>query len=484
MTKKLGEILTGIASEIVQGDIEMSISGITVDSRKVSPGYLFMAIQGTQTDGHQYINEVLSKGVRAILVSQDVEVHPEVTVIRTEDTRLATALVAQNFYDHPDEKCILVGTTGTNGKTSISFLLYQLFSNLGYKCGLISTIGIRIASVILPASLTTPDPIQFYRQLSEMVEHGCVYVFMEVSSHALDQHRVTGAKFNLGIFSNLTHDHLDYHGTFAEYLRVKKSFFDTLDASSYALVNIDDRNGQVMLQNSKAGKFTYALQHPADFKGKVIANERTGLQLQLNQTEVFTQLVGLFNAQNLLAVYGAARILDQDHMEILQAMSALKAPPGRFEVFQNVANKVTALVDYAHTPDALQKVLETIVEIKWPDDQVITVVGCGGNRDASKRPKMAAIACRYSNRVVLTSDNPRDEEPEAIIREMEEGVPADKAKQVLSITNRAEAIKTACMLGQQQSIILIAGKGHETYQEISGKKLPFDDRELVQACLN
>ena len=484
MKKRLDEILAGVQFELRQGSLNLQVEKLVMDSREASSLTVFFAIEGTATDGHQYINQAVAKGCRIICVSKSVETETGVTIIQFENTRIAAAICAQNFYDHPDRDLILVGVTGTNGKTSISFLLHQLFSKLGFKCGLISTIGNKVGSQIYPADLTTPDAISFYSLLAAMVEQGCSYAFMEVSSHALHQKRVWGADFKLAIFSNITHDHLDYHGSFAEYIRVKKLLFDDLHQDAFALVNVDDRNGRIMLQNTKASPKTFALQHAADFKGKVLSNERTGLQMLLDQTEIFAQLIGFFNAQNLLAVYSAAMLLDQEKMEVLQIMSGLTAPPGRFEVFQNPALRVTALVDYAHTPDALKKVLETIIDIKLPQDQVITVVGCGGNRDVTKRPKMAAIACQYSHRVVLTSDNPRDEEPEAIIADMQEGVPADKAPQVLAITNRAEAIKTACMLGRQESIILIAGKGHETYQEIKGQKLPFDDREIVKACLN
>ena len=484
MIKKLRDILSGFSYELVQGDLDAEVSDIVLDSRKAGKGSVFVAVDGVHSDGHQFVQEVMDKGVRILVVSKLVSFLPDITVIQTDNTRRAAALLANNYFGQPSGKLQLVGITGTNGKTSIAFLLYQLFTKLGFKVGLMSTIDIKVGSVVKPSQLTTPDAVSFHRQLAEMVEAGCTYVFMEVSSHAIDQDRIAGARFQIGIFSNISHDHLDYHGSFAEYIRVKKLFFDTLPPGSIGLVNVDDRNGQVMLQNTKATKKTYALKHAADFKGKVIANTATGLQLMLDDTEIYAQLIGLFNAQNLLAVYGAAVLLGQEKFEVLQTMTELKAPPGRFEVFQNAKNKVTALVDYAHTPDALKKVLEAINDIKKPRDQVITVVGCGGNRDAAKRPKMAEIACRFSHRVVLTSDNPRDEEPEDIIKDMQAGIPSDKLDQVISITNRAEAIKTACLLGSQQAIILVAGKGHETYQEIRGKKLPFDDRLVVQACLN
>ncbi|MDH3651108.1 MAG: UDP-N-acetylmuramoyl-L-alanyl-D-glutamate--2,6-diaminopimelate ligase, partial [Saprospiraceae bacterium] len=439
---------------------------------------------GTSVDGHQFIEQVVASGASTIVVSKPVKISAEITVIETKNNRESAALIASNFYDHPSRKLQLVGITGTNGKTSIAFLLHQLFTNLGYRTGLISTINVQIGTHEKLSSLTTPDAISFHSLLAEMAQAGCSFVFMEVSSHALHQSRVAGAKFRLGIFSNITHDHLDYHGSFAEYIKVKKSFFDGLDKDATALVNLDDRNGKIMLQNTSAEQKTYALQNAADYKGKVIANDRTGLQLLVDDTEIFTRLIGIFNAQNLLAVYGAAVILGQEKFEILKSISELQAPPGRFEVFQDIDNRVTALVDYAHTPDALKKALEAILDIKKPQDQVITVVGCGGNRDTSKRPKMAAIACRYSNQVVLTSDNPRDEEPAAIISDMQMGIPEDQRDQVLSIPNRAEAIRTACLLGREQAIILVAGKGHETYQEVRGEKIPFDDREIVKECLN
>ena len=481
---KLSEIIDDFSYELVQGDLLATIADITLDSRKVIKGALFVAIEGANSDGHQFIDQVTAAGASVLVVSKILPFASGVTVIKTDNTRKAAALLANKFFGQPSNKLQLVGVTGTNGKTSIAYLLHGLFSKLGFKSGLISTIEIRVGSVAKPSQLTTPDAVSFHRELAEMVKLGCTYVFMEVSSHAIDQFRVAGAHFQLGIFTNISHDHLDYHGSFAEYIRVKKVFFDNLPSSSVALVNIDDRNGQVMVQNTKATKKSYALKHAADFKGKVLANTASGLQILFDETEIYAQLVGLFNAQNLLAVYGAAMLLEQDKLEVLQAMSELKAPPGRFEVFQNVKRKVTALVDYAHTPDALKKVLEAIHDIKRSDDQVITVVGCGGDRDTSKRPKMAEIACRFSHRVILTSDNPRNEEPDDIIRDMQVGIPRDKIDQVISITNRAEAIKTACLLGRERAIILVAGKGHEAYQEIRGKRMPFDDRAVVKSCLN
>ena len=484
MIKKFRDILDGLPFELVQGDLDTKVSDIALDSRKIVTRSVFVAIEGLQSDGHQFIDQATTAGASVLVVSKLQDFKSNVTVIRTENTRSAAALLANNFFGRPSEKLHLVGITGTNGKTSIAFLLHQLFTKLGFKAGLISTIDIRVGSAVTASQLTTPDAVSFHRQVAEMVQAGCTYVFMEVSSHAIDQFRIAGAHFHIGIFTNITHDHLDYHGSFTEYIRVKKLFFDGLSSNSFGLVNMDDRNGQIMLQNTQAVKKTYALKHAADFKGKVLANSATGLQLLLDGTEIYTQLVGAFNAQNLLAVYGAAMLLGQEKFEVLQTMTELKAPPGRFEVFQNVKKKVTALVDYAHTPDALKKVLEAINDIKRPNDQVITVVGCGGNRDAAKRPKMAEIACRFSHRVVLTSDNPRDEVPEDIIKDMQAGIPSDKIDQVISITNRAEAIKTACLLGDRQAIILVAGKGHETYQEVRGKRMPFDDRAIVRACLN
>ena len=484
MPKRLQDILTGIEHEVIQGSTDCTIHDVAIDSRQVVPGAIFIAIEGHTVDGHQFINAAISAGAVAIAISKNIELPPDINIIKLAQSRGGASLVANNFFDHPSSKLNLVGVTGTNGKTSITYLLHQLFSGLGYKCGLLSTIETRIGNRSLPSRLTTPDPVSFHRRLAEMVEAGCDYVFMEVSSHALDQARVLGARFKLAIFSNITHDHLDYHGTFQEYIRVKKMLFDGLEPEDFALVNADDKHSTVMLQNCHAHQFAYALQRAADFKGRVLASETSGLQLLIDGSEVFSRLIGFFNAQNLMAVYGASMILGQEKFEVLRTISELQPPPGRFEVLENRARNIVALVDYAHTPDALQKVLEAIQEIKQGSEVVITVVGCGGNRDAAKRPKMAKIACHYSDRVILTSDNPRDEDPDQIIADMREGLDDDQLQKVLSITNRREAIKTACMLATKLSVILVAGKGHETYQEIRGKRLPFDDREVVRQFLN
>lgn len=469
----------------MQGDYSPMIRGIAIDSREINSNYLFIAIKGVAQDGHQFIEKAIEFGATVIVGTElPKELPVNISLVKVADTRTLAGEIAANFYDHPSRKLSLVGVTGTNGKTSIVQLSHKLFSSLGHKTGMLSTIENKIENRILPSTLTTPDAVSLQRMLAEMVTARCGYAFMEVSSHALDQGRVQGCHFSVAVFTNITHDHLDYHGTFDQYIKTKKRFFDSLGSEAHALINIDDNRGRVMVQNTHATVHTYALQKAAHFKGKVIANTSEGLQLQVDGTELHSQLVGAFNASNLLAVYAIARLLEQEKLAVLQTVSGLPAPAGRMEVIRDSNRGITAFVDYAHTPDALKNVLETIQEIKRKGQEVITVVGCGGNRDALKRPVMAALAVQYSDKVILTSDNPRFEDPEQIIREMEEGIPPAKKHEVLSITNRKEAIKVASAMVKNGGIILVAGKGHENYQDIQGEKKPFDDRQILQDCFN
>ncbi|MGB0864597.1 MAG: UDP-N-acetylmuramoyl-L-alanyl-D-glutamate--2,6-diaminopimelate ligase, partial [Saprospiraceae bacterium] len=395
----------------------------------------------------------------------------------------ALGQMASNFYEHPSTKLKLIGVTGTNGKTTTVTLLYRLFSDLGYKVGLLSTVENIIAGQVIPSTYTTPDAVQINALIEEMVDSGCEYAFMEVSSHAIQQHRITGLTFTGGLFTNISHDHLDYHKTFKAYIKAKKMFFDILESSAFALTNIDDRNGLVMLQNTKARKLTYGLRRPADFKAKIIENSLSGLYLELDKQELFARLIGQFNAYNLLSVYSVAVLLEQEKFEVLQSLSKLKSAEGRFDYVLSKDQKITAIVDYAHTPDALEKVLSTIDKLKSGNTKVITVVGCGGDRDKKKRPLMAKVACDYSHQVILTSDNPRSEEPEAILQDMEAGIPPYATQKSITIINRKEAIKVACKLAQPEDIILVAGKGHEKYQEIKGVKHDFDDKKILREFL-
>jgi UDP-N-acetylmuramoyl-L-alanyl-D-glutamate--2,6-diaminopimelate ligase len=459
------------------------VTGICFDSRQVKPGFLFVAVKGTQSDGHQYISKALSLGAVAIVCEVLPESVPDnVTFVTVKNSAQALGVIASNFYQHPSEKIKLTGVTGTNGKTTVATLLFKLFTALGYKCGLISTVENLIVDQAIPSTHTTPDPIQLNELLKKMIENGCTHVFMEVSSHAIDQERIAGLKFVGAIFTNITHDHLDYHLTFENYIKAKKKYFDELGNDAFALVNADDRRGMVMLQNTKATKYSYGLKKVVDFKGKILTNSIEGLELDLAGKTVWFKLIGDFNAYNLLAAYGAAVLLGEDSDQVLVKLSSLKGAVGRFELVLPGSKKI-AIVDYAHTPDALKNVLETIAQFRTGTEQVITVVGCGGNRDRAKRPLMASIACKLSDKVLLTSDNPRDEDPVAIIKEMQTGVTPTEVRKTLVIADREEAIKTACMMANEKDIILVAGKGHETYQEIKGVKYPFDDREVVERML-
>jgi UDP-N-acetylmuramoyl-L-alanyl-D-glutamate--2,6-diaminopimelate ligase len=478
--KYLSEILAGLPFTELQGSADVQITAIVFDSRKVVPGCLFVAVKGTAVDGHEYIEQAVKNGAAAVICEElPSHVTGEVDFLMVSNSAVALGVVAANFYGNPSTQLKLVGVTGTNGKTTIATLLYKLFRDLGYKCGLLSTVENQVNGKVVPATHTTPDPVELNSLLNDMVQQGCDYCFMEVSSHAVAQHRIEGLKFSGGIFSNLTHDHLDYHKTFDAYLKAKKAFFDTLPKTAFALTNIDDKNGSVMLQNTKAHKKTYGLKNMADFKVKILENEFQGLLLNIDGAEVWFKLVGNFNAYNLLAVYSAAMLLDQDKSKILVSLSKLSGAEGRFDTVIS-PNKIIGIVDYAHTPDAVQNVLTTIHDLRKGTEQVITIIGCGGDRDRTKRPVMAAMACEWSDKVILTSDNPRSEDPTEIIKEMETGVTGANKKKTISITDRREAIKTACHLAKPGDIILLAGKGHEKYQEIKGVKTHFDDREELE----
>jgi UDP-N-acetylmuramoyl-L-alanyl-D-glutamate--2,6-diaminopimelate ligase len=473
----LSDILTGLPFTGLQGAADVEISAVVFDSRKVVPGALFVAVKGTQVDGHDYIEKAIKDGAVAV-ICEDLPGHTatEVDFLMVADSAVALGIVAANFYDNPSRKLKLVGVTGTNGKTTIATLLYQLFRDLGYKCGLLSTVENQINGKVIPSTHTTPDQVELNRLLDEMVDLGCDYCFMEVSSHAVAQHRIEGLAFAGGIFSNLTHDHLDYHKTFDAYLKAKKAFFDGLSKNAFALTNSDDKNGSVMLQNTKAYKKTYALKSMADYKGRILENQFGGLLLLIDNEEVWFKMVGSFNAYNLLAVYAAAMLLDQDRAKVLTSLSKLSGAEGRFD-YMISPNKIIGIVDYAHTPDAVQNVLSTVHNIRKGNEKVITVIGCGGDRDKTKRPIMAKVACEWSDRVILTSDNPRSEDPAQIIKDMEAGVTPTAQRNTVSIIDRREAIKTACMLAQPGDIIVLAGKGHEKYQDINGVKNHFDDKE-------
>ena len=458
----------------------MEINDVQIDSRKIKSGSLFIAVKGVAFDGHQFIDKAIEAGAVAVVFQESfIERKEGVVCVEVENSAAAAGLIAHNFFGQPSEKMKLVGVTGTNGKTTIATLLYKLFTSLGYKCGLLSTVENYIGDKIVAATHTTPDAISLNALLKQMLEEDCTHVFMEASSHAIHQHRITGLHFTGGIFSNITHDHLDYHKNFEEYIRVKKSFFDELPSSAFAISNADDKRGTVMLQNTNAKKYYYSLRTVADFKGKILDNSLTGLVMVVNDQEVHFRLIGEFNAYNLLAVYGTAVCLDVDKQEVLRNLSMLTGAEGRFDYLLSKQDKVIAIVDYAHTPDALLNVLATIRKLKQGFEKVITVVGCGGDRDKTKRPIMAEVACEHSDKVIFTSDNPRSEDPAQIIKDMEAGVGAAARRKYISIVDRKEAIKTAISLASKEDIILVAGKGHEKYQEIKGVKNHFDDKEVV-----
>ena len=477
--KLLKDVLYKSGIESVSGSTDVNIVDVCFDSRTVREGSLFIAIRGTQVDGHDFMHTVVEKGAVAIVCEELPEtLLTGITYVKVSNSALALAQIAANYYDNPSEKLKLVGVTGTNGKTTTVTLLFNLFRGLGYSVGLLSTVKNQINEQVIPATHTTPDPIQLNAMLAAMVADGCEYAFMEVSSHAVVQKRIAGVVFAGGIFTNITHDHLDYHKTFENYLKAKKEFFDTLPADAFALTNLDDKNGSVVLQNTKAKKYTYGIKSIGDFKCKVIENHFSGLLLNMNSHEVLCRLVGSFNAYNLTAAFGAAVLLGKDKIEVLTMLSTLSPVEGRFD-FVTSSSQIIGVVDYAHTPDALQNVLDTIRDVNNGHGQIITVVGCGGDRDAEKRPIMAKIACEKSNKVILTSDNPRSEDPEKIIKQMEKGIPMADLRKSLSITDRREAIKAAVSFAKPGDVILVAGKGHEKYQEIKGVRTPFDDKNIL-----
>lgn len=482
---QLSDLLYTVALQEVVGSTQRDIAQICIDSRRVAANALFVALSGTQTDGHQYIPTAIAQGATAIVCQKMPDhLHEQVSYLQVADTAKALGIIAANFYEQPSQQLSLVGITGTNGKTTTATLLYRLFADLGYTCGLISTVEYRIGAASYPSTHTTPDALTTNQLLADMVAQGCDFCFMEVSSHAVVQQRISGLTFAGAIFSNITHDHLDYHGTFDQYIKAKKGFFDQLSPAAFALSNIDDKRGAVMLQNTAANRYTYALHAPADFKARILENVLTGLVLQIDGEEFYSRLIGEFNAYNLLAVYGAAILLGEPKMHVLTALSNLNAAEGRFDTIYSPQQNLTGIIDYAHTPDALQKVLETLNTTRHDKSQIITVVGCGGDRDRSKRPLMAKTACQLSHRVILTSDNPRSENPDDILQDMQAGIPPEHARKTLIISNRREAIRTAVALAQAGDIILLAGKGHEKYQEIKGVKHPFDDKEELQILLN
>lgn len=481
--KNLKDILFGVSIESVFGSTDLNIASIDFDSRKIDDQSLFVAIKGSTVDGHAFIDEVISKGVRAIICEDlPAKRKDNCTYVVVKDSNEALAILAANFYDNPSKKLKLIGITGTNGKTTIATLLFNLFKNAGYKVGLLSTVKIVINEQEFPATHTTPDSVTINDYMNQMARANVEYCFMEVSSHGIDQKRTAGLYFTGGIFTNLSHDHLDYHSSFAEYRDTKKKFFDELPKSAFALINIDDKNGKIMLQNAKAKKYTYALKTVADYKAKILENQLGGLLLSINNNEVWTKLIGNFNAYNLLAIYATADLLGIEEIENLRLLSELESVSGRFQYLISDIG-ITAIVDYAHTPDALKNVLETINAIRTYNEKVITVVGCGGDRDKTKRPKMAHIASELSNQAIFTSDNPRSEDPQAIIEDMEAGVQPQNLKKTISIVDRKQAIKTASKLAEKGDIVLIAGKGHETYQEIKGVRTDFDDFAIVKDIL-
>ena len=480
----LRDILYRTSIEAVKGATDIDVNKIEFDSRLIKPGDVFVAIKGTVSDGHDFIDKALSLGAAAIVCEVLPEITEEgITYVEVKSASAALAHMAANYYGNPSHNVKLVGITGTNGKTTIASLLYQLFKNAGYKTGLLSTVKIMVDDTEYKATHTTPDSLTINKYLKEMEEVGCEYCFMEVSSHGIHQNRTAGLDFAGGVFTNLSHDHLDYHSSFAEYRDVKKRFFDELPKGSFGLVNVDDKNGLIMLQNTKAKKLTYALKTYADYKAQILENQLSGLLLKINEQEVWVKLIGTFNAYNLLAIYATAVNLGLESVEVLRLMSELESVSGRFQFIVS-DSKITAIVDYAHTPDALENVLSTIENIRTRNEQLITVVGCGGDRDKTKRPIMAHIASNMSDKAIFTSDNPRSEVPEDIIEDMEKGVEPQNYKKTIAVVDRKQAIKIACQLARPNDIILIAGKGHETYQEIKGERFHFDDMETVKEILD
>lgn len=483
MAQLLKDILYNVNLKTVSGDMNTAISTVGFDSRESKPGSLFVAVKGTQVDGHEYIDKALDNGAVAIVCERlPKKFRPEVTYVETSDSSHALGVICANFYDNPSKKIKLVAITGTNGKTTTATLLYNLFRSLGYATGLLSTVKNYVNGKEIAASHTTPDPVSLNELLAQMVKEGCTHAFMEVSSHAIDQNRVAGINFRGAVFTNITHDHLDYHKTFDNYITAKKKLFDQLPSSAFALVNLDDKRGQIMLQNTRAHKFTYGLKFLSDFKARIVTDSLQGLELEIDGNDVWFKLIGKFNAYNILAAYATGVLLDEEKGDLLTSLSGAMAAPGRFEQV-SVGSGVIAIVDYAHTPDALENVLQTINSFRTRNEQMITVVGCGGDRDKGKRPIMASIAVKWSDKVIFTNDNPRNEDPDEIIKDMQAGVGKTYQKKTLVINDRREAIKTACSMAGEKDIILVAGKGHEDYQEIKGVKHHFDDREVLREML-
>jgi len=477
---KLQDILYNVRLQSVTGTTNLDVKDIRIDSRKVTSSSVFVAITGTVSDGHTYIPTAISSGAKVIVCEvMPTSLNEGITYLQVKNSQEAVAYMAHNYYGEPSMKLKLVGVTGTNGKTTIATLLFKLFTNLGYTCGLISTVQNQVGNTVIPSTHTTPDAISLQALLQQMVEAGCSHVFMEVSSHAIHQHRTTALQFTGGLFSNITHDHLDYHKTFDEYIKVKKKFFDDLSTAAFAISNLDDKRGAVMLQNTAAKKHFYSLKTVAEFKGKILENSLTGLVMTVNDKEVHFRMIGEFNAYNILAVYGAAICLDENSEDVLTALSSLTGAEGRFDYLVS-DSKIIGIVDYAHTPDALQNVLSTIKKLRQGNEQVITVVGCGGDRDKTKRPVMGEVACELSDRAIFTSDNPRSEDPLEILKDMEQTLGSAARRKFMSIADRKEAIKTAVSLAKPFDILLIAGKGHEKYQEIKGVKHSFDDKEVLK----
>ena len=478
----LQNILYKVHLQAINGSTNKEIKDVQIDSRKVLAGTVFVAIRGAVSDGHSFINTAIERGATVIVCEEmPLMLLENITYLKVNNTSEAVAYMAHNFYGEPSAKMKLVGVTGTNGKTTIATVLFKLFSKLKYKCGLISTVQNQIGDAVIPSTHTTPDAISLNALLKQMADEGCTYVFMECSSHAIHQHRITGLRFAGALFSNITHDHLDYHKTFDEYIRVKKKFFDDLPSSAFAITNLDDKRGTVMLQNSAAHKYYYSLKTMADFKGKILENALTGLVMTVNDKEVHFRLIGEFNAYNLLCVYGAAVCLGQNSDEVLRELSSLSGAEGRFDYMVS-HNNIIGIVDYAHTPDALENVLSTIKKLRKGYEQVITVVGCGGDRDKTKRPVMAQVACELSDKVIFTSDNPRSENPEEILNDMKQGLNSAAKRKSQTIVDRKEAIETAVEIAGKEDIILVAGKGHEKYQDIKGVKHRFDDKAVLMQC--
>lgn len=476
----LQDILYKVSIRSAKGSTHIEVKSLAIDSRNVKPDSCFIALKGTKADGQSFIQSAIEKGAVAVVCDKFPEnINEAVTYVQVENAAEATGYMSHNFYGEPSLKMKLIGVTGTNGKTTIATLLWKLYTAMGYTCGLVSTVQNQVGNRAIAATHTTPDAVSINALLKQMTEEGCTHVFMECSSHAIHQGRITGLQFTGAIFTNITHDHLDYHQTFEEYIRVKKSWFDKLPSSAFAISNTDDKRGAVMLQNTNAKKYFYSLKTMSDFKGKILDNSLAGLHMTINDKEVYFRLIGEFNAYNLLAVYGAAVCFGEDKDTVLQVLSSLDGAEGRFDYMVSKKEKVTGIVDYAHTPDALLNVLATIKKLRQGNEQIITVVGCGGDRDKTKRPVMAEVACEYSDRVILTSDNPRSEDPLEILKDMEAGINVVAKKKVISIPDRKEAIKTAVNLANGDDIVLVAGKGHEKYQDIKGVKYDFDDKKIL-----